>query len=60
MEAAWRWLKGPCEAQLASFNAGGFPVATVALVEKVDHVMDCMEVGWQTPDWPCPRELWVR
>jgi hypothetical protein len=60
VEAAWRWLKGPYEAQPANFNAGGFPVATVALVEKVANVLDCMEGGWETPDWPCPGERWVR
>lgn len=60
VEAAWKWLQGPRGLQPRSFNAGGFPVATVGLVDRVSHVLDCMEVGWHRPDWPCPGELWLR
>jgi hypothetical protein len=58
--AAWAWLKGPVDEKPKSFYAGGYPFAGVDLKAKVNHLLDCMEPGWVTPDWPATGELWVR
>lgn len=58
--AAWAWLKGPRAEQPRSFYAGLFPFAAVDLREKIKHLLQCMQPGWITPDWPTTGELWVR
>lgn len=60
VQAAWNWLKGPRAVQPRSTNAGLFPMASVDFVEKVQHMVECMQPDWDVPDWPCPGELWIR
>lgn len=60
IELTWRLLKGPPSERPSSRWAGTFPMAMVPLATRFRHVMDCMEAGWQQPDWPRQGELWVR
>ncbi len=55
VEVTWEWLKGPTRPETAV--VGNWVMAWATLVEKVNHMLQCLEPGWTKPDWPENGEL---